>query len=365
MKICYIINSLDGGGGAFPVPHVIKVMRAAGHEVFVVSLMERDGRARPPLVAAGIPHIVIGGPKRRIFSTALRLDGILRSERPDLLWTSLSHATITGQVLGRLRGIPVVSWLHNAWLKPGNIRIMKRTEGLSRHWVADSDTVKNFGVTTLGIDPARFSVWPLFQADLTRPVASMSSTSPFVIGSLGRLHPNKGYDVLIDALAMLRQRSPDLARSTVVRIGGEGPARAALVSKAADRGVTNLEFIGFTEPAGFLASLNCYVQPSHHEGFCIAAHEAMQAGLPVIASPVGEMAQSIRASGGGDLVNYGDASQLATQLEKYVRDPALAHRTGTRARQWILQHFSTEAFAARGMAAMRAAGLPVAMNHPV
>jgi glycosyltransferase involved in cell wall biosynthesis len=185
-----------------------------------------------------------------------------------------------------------------------------------------------------------------------------------VIGSLGRLHPNKGYDVLIDALAVLQQRSPELARRAVVRIGGEGPARAALMSKAAERGVTNLELIGFTEPGSFLAGLNCYVQPSHHEGFCIAAHEALQAGLPVIASPVGEMAQSIRASGGGDLVDYGDAAQLATQLEKYIRDPALAHRTGAQAREWILRHFSTEAFATRGLAALRSAGLPVAMNPP-
>lgn len=364
MKICYIINSLDGGGGAFPVPNVIRVMRAAGHEVFVVSLMERDGRARPPLVAAGIPHVVIGGRRRRIFSTAWRLDTILRREKPDLLWTSLSHATMTGQVLGRLRGIPVVSWLHNAWLKPGNIRIMRRTARFTRHWVADSDAVARFGVATLGIDPARFSVWPLFQADPSRPAASACSGVPFVIGSLGRLHPNKGFDVLIDALALLQARAPEVSRNLLVRIGGDGPARADLHRRAAERSVTNIEFVGFTEPGSFLAGLHCYVQPSHHEGFCIAAHEALQAGLPVIASPVGEMAQSVRSSGGGTLVNYGDVEGLASEMERYFRDTAMAHRTGLQAREWILRHFSAEAFASRGFAAMRAAGLPV-VDHPV
>jgi len=82
MKICYVINSLDGGGGALPLPNVIGVMREAGHEVAVVSLMERDGRARPALEAADIPYTVIGGPRRRFLSTAIRLARIVRRTRP-------------------------------------------------------------------------------------------------------------------------------------------------------------------------------------------------------------------------------------------------------------------------------------------
>ena len=76
MKICYVINSLDGGGGALPLPRILAVLRAAGHEVFVVSLMERDGLARPVLEATGTPYAVIGGAKRRFVRTALRLNRI-------------------------------------------------------------------------------------------------------------------------------------------------------------------------------------------------------------------------------------------------------------------------------------------------
>ena len=357
MKICYVINSLDGGGGALPLPNVIGVMRAAGHEVAVVSLMERDGRARPALDAAGIPYTVIGGPKRRFVSTAFRLAGIVRRTRPDVLWTSLSHATITGQLLGPMLGVPVVSWLHNAWLKPGNIRVMRRTKGLTRHWVADSDTVASFGVETLGIDRSKMSIWPLFRADPMQPVATAASGVPFVLGSLGRLHPNKGYHVLIEALSLLRARSPQLAQSLLVRIAGEGPIRGELEKLAADRGVSNLEFVGFTEPGRFLAGLHCYVQPSHHEGFCIAAHEAMLAGLPVIASPVGEMARSIRAADGGVLVDFGNAGELASAIGRYASDPALASRTGAAGRDWVARQFSAAAFSARGLAAMEAAGV--------
>lgn len=358
MRIGYIINSLDAGGGAFPVPRIIDVMRKAGHDVFVVALMERDGRARPLVEAMDIPCMVIGGADRAYLSTAWRLDRIVRRLRPDVLWTSLSHATVTGQLVGGLRGVPVVSWLHNAWLKPANIAIMRRTSGLTRHWVADSGAVARFGEQALGIKADRMSVWPIFQADPARPVAGMARAGEFRIGSLGRLHPNKGYHVLIEALALLWQRSPHVARAARVVIGGDGPARATLEQLAAARGVNNLEFAGFVDPGPFLASLNCYVQPSHHEGFCIAAHEAMCAGLPVIASPVGEMASSIRTSKAGMLVDHGDVESLAHALESFIEAPDQAFQMGGVARRWATAEFSAVAFTARGLAAMRAAGLP-------
>jgi len=356
MRILYVINSLDGGGGALPLPHIIRVMRANGHEVHVVALMERDGRARPLLDAQAIPYEVIGGPKRRYVETAWRLDRIVRVQRPDLIWTSFTHATITGQLLGALRRIPVVSWQHNAWLKPINARLLRYTAGLTRHWVVDSKAVQTFGEETLGLDPARISIWPLFMVDPATVAAAPASSSVFRLGSLGRLHRNKGYDVLIRAIARFNSQSPDLAPRLSVHLAGEGPERPALEALADELAVTNLHFEGFTtEPLAFLAGLHGYIQPSHHEGLCIAAHQALAAGLPVIASPVGEMAQSITASGGGMLVPYGDVPQLAAALERFVRNPADAAATGQSARAWTLRAYSDESFNAHGRAALDAA----------
>ncbi|WP_371424661.1 glycosyltransferase family 4 protein [Tardiphaga sp.] len=364
MKICYVINSLDGGGGALPVPNIVKVMRAAGHEVFVVALMERDGRARPALEAAATPYTVIGGARRAYVRTAVQLSGLVRGMAPDIIWTSLSHATITGQLVGKLHGIPVISWLHNAWLKPANTFIMRRTFELTRHWVADSEAVALFGQKVLGIPAERISIWPIFQADPAQPVARMAKPDCFRIGSLGRLHRNKGYDVLIEALALLRDRSPEISRSVRVAIGGDGPARADLERRVADLHLANIEFPGFVDPAPFLAGLNCYVQPSHHEGFCIAAHEAMCAGLPIVASPVGEMAHSVAKSQSGVLVDYGDIEGLSMALESLIRDPVEAARRGEIAREWAMKRYAPAAFMARGLNAISAAGLPVQQDRP-
>lgn len=358
MRILYVINSLDGGGGALPLPHVIGVMRSAGHDVRVVSLMERDGRARPGLEAAGIPYEVIGGPRRRFVETALRLDRIVRRERPDFLWTSLTHATITGQLIGRLRGVPVISWQHNAWLKPANEFLLRRTAGLTRYWVADSQTVVDFCRDRLGLDPAGIGIWPLFIADEAAPRAQPWTSGPFRVGSLGRLHPNKGYDVLIRAVARLNQAFPDAGQRLSVHLAGEGGQQAALAALARELGVTNVHFEGFlTDPLAFLASLHGYVQPSHHEGLCIAAHQAMAAGLPLVVSPVGEMKRSVEASDGGVLAPYGDVEALAQALAELVLRPADAAQQGARARRWAMAELSSAAFAARGLAALRAAGI--------
>lgn len=356
MRILYVINSLDGGGGALPLPHIIGVMRAEGHEVYVVALMERDGRARPLLDAQAIPYEVIGGPKRRYLETAWRLDRIVRSWRPDLIWTSFTHATVTGQLLGALRRIPVVSWQHNAWLKPINARILRHTAGLTRHWVVDSGAVRAFGEETLRLDPARISIWPLFMADADTVATAAPPDPVFRVGSLGRLHRNKGYDVLVRAVAHLNNEAPDIARRLSVHLAGEGAERPALEALVRELGVTNLHFEGFTtRPMDFLAGLHGYIQPSHHEGLCIAAHQALAAGLPVIASPVGEMACSVTASGGGLLVPYGGVSQLAAALARFVRDPAEAAAMGQSARRWTQREYSAERFCERGRTALRAA----------
>ncbi|MFA7440821.1 MAG: glycosyltransferase [Sphingomonadaceae bacterium] len=356
MKILYIINSLDGGGGALPLPDVIDVMRDAGHAVLVVSLMERDGRARPLLSAAGIPYVVIGGAKRRFASTAIRLDKLIWEWRPDMLWTSLTHATITGEIAGLMRGIPVTSWLHNAWLKPINRRILRQTARFTRHWVADSRTVADFGAESLGIDPANISIWPLFIARETA-VVTRTAGPQFRLGSLGRLHRNKGYDQLIRAVHVLQRETPEIAAQLSVHIAGEGAELPSLQALCKSLNVHNVHFDGFTaDPAAFLATLDGYIQPSHHEGLCIAAHEAMLARLPIIASPVGEMANSIRTSGGGLLAGWADVPALAAAIRQLITDRAGAGAMGEAGQGYVAEYFSADAFTARGRAALRAAG---------
>jgi glycosyltransferase involved in cell wall biosynthesis len=355
MKIAYLINGLDGGGAALPVADVAAVMRSRGHTVEVIAFMPKDGKACARLDQAAIPYHIIGDGPGDYLGPAQRLFRLLRQKRSDLLWTSLTRATLYGQFAGALLGIPVVSWQHNAFLKPANIRLLRATRRLTLRWVADSETVAAFARDTLVLPPKRIDIWPLFQADPDRPVARpWQGSEPFRVGSLGRLHRNKGYDVLIAAAALVRARDPALAARLRLEVAGEGPERAALEAAAAASGVS-IDFVGFrADAASFLAGLHAYVQPSRHEGLCIAAHEAMQAGLPVIATPVGEMPLSLVESETGLLCPVGDAPALADAIMTLARDPARASAMGAASRQRIIERFSADRFRKSGNAVLQA-----------
>ncbi len=205
--------------------------------------------------------------------------------------------------------------------------------------------MNEFTQRQLGISGEKIVTWPLFAADPDAPQATRWQPGQLVrIGSLGRLHPVKGYDVLIRALAKVRQMAPSGAPFEVA-IGGEGNERSRLTDLARREGATNISFSGFcAEPRQFLASLHLYVQPSKSEGFCVAAHEAMQAGVPVIASNVGELAHSVVSGETGLLVPPGDPSALAAAIRSCVGEPKKLKMMGEAARERLLSRFSEAEF---------------------
>ncbi|PJA42159.1 MAG: glycosyltransferase, partial [Lysobacterales bacterium CG_4_9_14_3_um_filter_62_6] len=100
-------------------------------------------------------------------------------------------------------------------------------------------------------------------------------------------------------------------------------------------------------------------QPSRIEGLCIAMHEAMQAGLPVIASAVGQMADTLEPGRSGWLVPSADPSALADALAAALSDPARLASFGQAARSRVLTRFSAAIFRQSGNAILqRLATLP-------
>lgn len=356
MRIVYLINGLNGGGAAFPMVQVIGLMRELGHEVRVAALLPQDRKAAARLDEAGIPYELLGESEHDYLGPALKLLRRLRSSRPDLLWTSLTRGTFYGQLAGRLLGIPVVSWQHSAYLKPGNRRLLRCTRGWSARWVADSVSVHDYAQAALGIAPAAIEVWPPFVADPASPAASRwDGRAPLRLGTLGRLHPSKQYGVLLRAFARALALQPVLVGRVELLIGGDGPEAAGLAALTRSLGLErSVRFVGFVErPAEFLAGLHGYLQTSLKEGFCIAAHEAMQAGLPVIATRVGELAHSVRPATTGWLCEVGDIEGLAQAIVALAADPARAAAMGSAAREWVLDRYGRARFRATGERLLR------------
>lgn len=352
MRIAYVINSVEGGGAAQPVPAITQVMRDYGAEVRVFALTPQDRRGLPAMVEAGLNPLVRESGKGDHFAASRWLRHQLTEWGATHIWTSLSRATILGLLLGPKLGLPVISWQHAAFLKPWNRRLLRLLSGRALLWVGDSYSVTQLTKERLKVSEDRLTCWPIFAADPDMPQASSWREGEVLrIGSLGRLHPVKGYDVLIEALGLMKASGFASPVPFEISIAGDGAERAALQAQAEQAGITNIHFIGYVDqPRAFLASLHLYLQPSRSEGFCIGAHEAMASGLPVIASSVGELPWSIDTGRTGALVPPNDAQQLASALQDMLRDPNQLAAMGQTARNVMLERYSQEKFAATGTA---------------
>ncbi|WP_395397949.1 glycosyltransferase [Novosphingobium sp. BL-8A] len=353
MRIAYVINSVEGGGAALPVPAIARVLEEGGAQVRVFALTRRDGRALPAMEEAGLdPSVRDGGLSDH--AAALRwLIREVRAWKATHLWTSLSRATLLGLAAGPMLGLPVISWQHAAFLKPWNQRLLRLMQGRAALWVADSSTVARFATTRLGIPQRRLATWPIYAVDPRMPIARPWQPGETLrMGSLGRLHPVKGYDVLIEALSRL-QRNGFTAPSVPwrVEIAGEGDERDRLEALARDAGVSQIAFPGYVDnPRQFLGTRHLYLQPSRSEGFCIAAHEALTAALPVIASRVGELEHSIRPFESGWLCSPDRPATLAECLHHALSNPHRLAEMGRAARGDMLENFSQQRFAQTGTA---------------
>ena len=360
MRIAYIINSVEGGGAAGPVPAVTRVLRDHGADVRVFALTGRDRRGLPAMLDAGLEVSVRPDGEKDHLAALRWITESLTAWRPDIIWTSLTRATLLGQIAGQRMGIPVVSWQHAAYLKPANRLLLRARQKRSALWIADSHCVAALTAERLAVPAERLMIWPLFSADPAAPQATPWQPGEAIrIGTLGRLHPVKGYDVLIAALARLKADGFTPPAPFEVVIAGDGAERAALEQAIHAAELGNIRLAGYTEsPRDFLASLHLYVQPSRSEGLCIAVHEAMQAGLPTIASAVGEMPYSIVEGATGLVVPPNDAAALATALGRLLAEPGQLATMGQAARARALDRFGADAFAAAGAAVIRR--LPIA-----
>jgi len=149
-----------------------------------------------------------------------------------------------------------------------------------------------------------------------------------IIIAVGRLGPEKGFDVLINAFALLVDRFPEWR----LEILGEGLQRSLLQSLINQHGLGNkVTLPGFvSNPGRYLSTAAIYVQPSRFEGFPNALLEAMANGAAVVASyEAGDML--IQDGVNGLLVPADDIRQLSDALERLMKDPLLRDTLGGRA----------------------------------
>ncbi|HLE98288.1 MAG TPA: glycosyltransferase family 4 protein [Gaiellaceae bacterium] len=155
-----------------------------------------------------------------------------------------------------------------------------------------------------------------------------------IIGAIGRIERQKGYDVLIRALAEVEAGSLFLV--------GDGSERGALEELAQRVGVADrVMWAGWSKDAGsFLRSFDVFALPSRFEGFPLALLEALLARSAVVATDVGSVAEVVLDGETGLLVPPEDPAALARAIELLLADSDLRRRLGEQGRRLVLERFT-------------------------
>lgn len=215
------------------------------------------------------------------------------------------------------------------------------------HWPA-------LHVVRLGVDTDR----------LVPPVrAPRAPDAPFHVLSVGRLAPQKGQGVLLEAVALLRERGVD-ARLVLV---GEGPERAALERQVAALGlhghVTLTGAVGQDRIADLYAEADAFCLTSFAEGIPVVLMEAMAMELPVVAPRITGIPELVEDGVGGLLVAPGRPDLVADALAGLAADPDRAVRLGRAGREAVLSGYTAGAAAGALRRLMAGAATTPAQVH--
>lgn len=347
LRILVLVPSLGGGGAERMAVNLCRGLDRDLWRPTVVTFEEADD------LVSELPDDV---PRRSLEKSGraanaalpLRLAGVLREERPDLIFTRVYFTALVGYLANRLAGrpAPLVSAVDSTLsrliaaqsLAPlrrwACRRILPRIDRL----VAVSGAVKQDLARNFDVPPARCAVIHN-SVDIARARRLMreeahgfgfAGEEPVVL-SVGRLEPPKNFPLLLRAFARLRER-----RAARLVILGEGSQRPRLEALADRLGVTeHVRLPGFhPNPFKFMRAADVFVLSSDHEGFGNVIVEAMACGAPVVSTRCGGGAEEIvTPERDGLLVPSGDEAALAGAVEHVLDSPELRRRLSRNARR--------------------------------
>ena len=259
-----------------------------------------------------------------------RLRSAVQRRRPDV---AIAHGTRAMRYIARLSGVKKIGVLHNTRFKP-DMAAMDEFIAVSPR-VAEAAAAR-FPDKSIEIVPNMVRV----RDAVTRPLFR----SPPILGSLGRLHRNKGYDVLLEALAMPAVRS----QPWMFVLGGDGPERASLEQQALALGIADrVRFVGWvSDRHAFFDGIDVFVLPSREEPFGIVLIEAMAEALPVIVTDTDGPSFIVRDQATGFLVPLENVDRLVKAILNALERPNDIARLGVAGCADIKARFSLPVVAA-------------------
>ena len=353
------------------VLHFTSAFERGGAEAHLAALVRGlDRAAFQPLVAcppalaevlseelgSDVELIPIDLRRARDFRAAPQIARLFARRRIDILHSHLFCSSLFASPAARLAGAgavietPHVSerWRRGWWkshffvdrlaaravdafiaVSEANARYLVEVKGLPARKVR---VIRN------GIDPAHFGK-PVIPAGPRRQRLGFGAGDPVLV-VVGRLEPQKGHRVLLDALLRVRA-SIGTVRLVIV---GDGSLRGALEAYCRSLGLGDaVRFVGRqSNVEDWLALAQVVVLPSFYEGLPLVALEALAAERPLVATAVDGTPEVVRDGRTGLTVPPGDPARLAQAILRLLRDPTLGSQLARAGRELVAQEFTHE-----------------------
>lgn len=351
--LLHLIETTGPGGAETVFLNLFRAFRSGDFRS--VALVSEEGWVDRTLRAEGVEPAVThakGSFNWRYLRDIVR---VVRREQVDLIQAHLPGACVYACLAGMVTRTPVVSVFHGAVdvsegdrlmaikiaaINAGSGRIVSVSEGLQEDLKGrttlrgDRMQVIYNGVptgSTAGGDGARL------RRELGLPAESV------LVCSVGNVRSAKGYQFLVDAAGILKDRAPHI--HFLIAGQGKGSLYDGILESRAEQGVTDtVHFLGFrSDGMWLLESSDLFLLPSTSEGFSISTIEAMSAGLPVIATRSGGPQEILTPEVDGLLIEPGSGQAIADAVLALAADPERRVALAAAASRTVAERFSLAA----------------------
>jgi len=339
------------------------IVRGASPALFRFGICVRscDSNIATPSFPRGTPRWVIPGTSRCCIPLAAwRLARILRQWRVDILHTHHYEPSVIGWLATRLyRQAHLVVGRHysdsfyrlsSPMRRKVHLTLEQQVNRAARKIIAPSKYICQILCQWQGVSASKVELVPYGfmaakypdqpPAKVQRFREDLGLSCHFVVATFGRLHEEKGQRFLIQAIAQLHRRRPEL-RALLV---GEGPERRTIEKQIDSLGLGDIvQMLGWRRDAmTVMAAVDAVVQPTLQEGFSQVMAEALWMRKPLVITDVSGAPDIITDGQNGLLVPRGDTGALATAIERLAADEALRARLAKNGREYVQQRLTVD-----------------------
>jgi glycosyltransferase involved in cell wall biosynthesis len=336
-RIAHLIECDGPGGAERVVAELATALQAAGAENVAFLPAGGEGWLARELEGSGVTveYVRLERPFSPAFARSL--EAALRRHRITVAHSHEFTMAVYGAWASRRAGVPHVITMHGGRYYAGRLRrrlALRAAVALSGQTVAVSSGLRRLMSRDLWLRPSRITTIPngVRYTPPERPTLRDElrlRPADRLLVSVGNLYAVKGHQHLVDALALIAPRYPDVH----VAIAGRGELAAALSGRAHALGLADrVHLLGLrSDVPAILSAADVFVLPSLSEGLPMALLEAMFSGCAIVASDVGEVAVALDHGEAGVLVEAGRPAALAAALDRMLGDPHRARELGRRA----------------------------------